>query len=151
MPTTTHEEDRVEAFKRICQRSEMRLTHQRLEILRLLSGAKDHPSAEDLYEQLRPTLPTLSLDTVYRTLAALEAAGELARLQIDTRARFDPNPHPHCHFVCIRCRRILDFEWPEFEALSKPSRARRCGRTLRVQAQVEGICTQCLRKEAPKS
>ena len=50
----------------------LKLTHQRLEILYILMSDVDHPSAEEIYERTKPEIPTISFDTVYRTLALFE-------------------------------------------------------------------------------
>ncbi|MBC8317138.1 MAG: transcriptional repressor, partial [Desulfobulbaceae bacterium] len=55
-------------FEKACRKANLKITHQRLEIFRELAKALDHPSAESLYKRLQKKLPTLSLDTVYRTL-----------------------------------------------------------------------------------
>ncbi|HET6476757.1 MAG TPA: transcriptional repressor [Thermoleophilia bacterium] len=51
----------------------LRLTHQRLEILRVVAADETHPDVETVYEAVRKRVPTNSLETVYRTLAAATA------------------------------------------------------------------------------
>ena len=87
----------------------MKLTPQRLAVLEYLENNIEHPSAEDVYRAVSERFPTMSLATVYNTLEALRLRGELVELSIDqNRKRFDPNPEPHNHLICTKCRKILD-------------------------------------------
>ncbi|AGL01743.1 Fur family transcriptional regulator [Desulfoscipio gibsoniae] len=87
----------------------LRATPQRMAIMQLLEGNTNHPSAEEIYRELKPAYPSLSPATVYNTLEALARAGEIQEISIDPqRRRFDPNPRPHCHFLCYRCQRVFD-------------------------------------------
>ena len=60
-------EEQVKEFEVFCRSKGLKATHQRLEIFRELTGREDHPSAEMIYHSLHSKLPTLALDTVYRT------------------------------------------------------------------------------------
>ncbi|ACV64247.1 ferric uptake regulator, Fur family [Desulfofarcimen acetoxidans DSM 771] len=87
----------------------LRATPQRLAILKLLEGNITHPSAEELYNSIKPNFPSLSLTTVYNTLESLSGAGVIQEIGIDSeRRRFDPNPKPHNHFLCNKCRKVFD-------------------------------------------
>jgi Fur family peroxide stress response transcriptional regulator len=102
-------DEHMDAFIQACKRNGLRLTHQRIEIYRELAVAGDHPSAEMIYRRVRHRLPTISLDTVYRTLSSLETHQIIARVGAATSsARFESNPDPHDHFVCVRCGAIQD-------------------------------------------
>jgi Fur family peroxide stress response transcriptional regulator len=57
------------------KRAGLKLTPQRIAIVRELDGDETHPTAQELYERLLPAFPTMSFATVYNTLAALERAG----------------------------------------------------------------------------
>lgn len=89
----------------------LKATPQRLAIFNLLEGNTSHPSAEEIYKQLKPRYPSLSLATVYNTLDVLARAGELQEIRIKNEKRhFDPNPAPHTHFLCRICDSIFDFD-----------------------------------------
>jgi Fur family peroxide stress response transcriptional regulator len=80
-------------------------------IVRELAGDPSHPTAQELFERLRPELPTMSFATVYNTLAALSEAGLCqARALSRGPARFDSNTAPHDHAVCDRCGSVSDVE-----------------------------------------
>jgi Fur family peroxide stress response transcriptional regulator len=139
----------LEKFTEACHQAGLRVTHQRLEVYRALTGTDEHPSAESVYQQVRDRLPTISLDTVYRTLATLADIGAISRMDVaGERARFDGNIAPHQHFVCDRCSRIMDFPWESFDVLSVPTDAGRLGRISGRSAVLRGICANCEAKES---
>ena len=87
----------------------IRLTPQRIAILKFLEGNTDHPTAEDIYKGIKRSYPTLSFATVYNTLQTLTERGELLEITIDpTRKHYDPNTTPHHHIVCVECNEIMD-------------------------------------------
>jgi len=89
---------------------EHRLTPQRIALLRLLAASDGHPSASQLYEQIKDQFPTTSLATVYKTLDVLKEMGEVLELGFSgDDNRYDgKNPYPHPHLICVRCQKILD-------------------------------------------
>ena len=87
----------------------LKLTPQRLAVVRALAGDTSHPTAQELLERLRPGLPTMSFATVYNTLDALRAAGLCSALSLSPGSgRFDPNMTPHHHAVCDGCGAVSD-------------------------------------------
>lgn len=87
----------------------LKLTPQRMAIVRALAGDTSHPTAQELLERLRPGLPTMSFATVYNTLDALRAAGLCSALSLAPGSgRFDPNMEPHHHAVCDACGAVTD-------------------------------------------
>ncbi len=89
--------------------SGLKLTPQRMAIVRELAADPTHPTAQELFERLRGALPTMSFATVYNTLDALAAAGLCAALSLSPgAARFDPNMAPHHHAVCDLCGLVRD-------------------------------------------
>jgi len=89
-----------------------RLTPQRMALLRLLAASDGHPSASQLYEQMKDQFPTTSLATVYKTLNVLKEIDEVLELGFSgDDNRYDGSrPYPHPHLICIRCQKILDPE-----------------------------------------
>jgi Fur family peroxide stress response transcriptional regulator len=129
----------------------IKLTHQRLEILRELAIAKDHPSAEDIYKRVKPKIPPISFDTVYRALALFERSGVIARVQyLDDRTRYDPNTARHHHMVCVQCRKIQDFDWPALDRMEVPEETRGWGRIQGKHLELRGVCRECLERETKR-
>ncbi|OPX84217.1 MAG: Peroxide operon regulator [Pelotomaculum sp. PtaB.Bin104] len=125
----------------------LRLTPQRLAILELLDGNKTHPSAEEIYHQLKLKYPSLSLTTVYNNLEMLIKAGELQEIRIRAeKRRFDPNPAPHGHFLCRICDSLSDLDSGSME-IQIPSMNN--GYLVEnFSVYYYGICPNCLQKES---
>jgi Fur family peroxide stress response transcriptional regulator len=105
-------QSRFEELVNKLREREYRLTPQRIALLRLLAASEGHPSASQLYDQIKDQFPTTSLATVYKTLNVLKEIDEVLELGFsDGDNRYDGNkPYPHPHLVCINCQRILDPE-----------------------------------------
>src|SRR6185503_379241 len=102
-------EDRAASMLACVRAAGLKLTPQRIAIVRELAADPTHPTAQELFERLRPALPTMSFATVYNTLDALARAGLCAALALSPGAsRFDPNMKAHYHAVCDRCGLVRD-------------------------------------------
>jgi len=90
----------------------MRITPQRVAICQALANAHDHPSASQLYEKLKGQYPSLSLATVYNTMAALVSQGKVNILGDagDGRVHFDAFVSPHINLACLNCHQIIDID-----------------------------------------
>lgn len=136
--------EKMAAFEKVCRAAGMKLTQQRLEIFRELATASDHPSAEALYKRLRKRLPTLSLDTLYRTLSTIENHGLITRVQTaESQARFEAETRQHHHFICDQCHAIVDFLWPQFDETSLPDAVVALGAITSRKVTIHGLCPQC--------
>lgn len=137
-------EQTMQQFVTACKRAGLKVTHQRTEIYRHLLQEPDHPSAEILHKRLLPSLPSISLDTVYRTLTTLEQHGLVSRIQTaESQARFEAVYAPHHHLICSRCKRVVDFQWPAIDRLDLPADVSTWGRIDSRTIVVCGICTHC--------
>ena len=83
-------DQRMQHFETVCRDEGIKLTHQRLEIFREVAQADDHPDAEQVFQRVRDRMPTVSLDTVYRTLWLLNDLGLVVTLGASREpTRFD--------------------------------------------------------------
>lgn len=124
--------------------SGLKLTPQRIAVVRELMGDLSHPTAQELFERLRKEQPTMSFATVYNTLDALLGAGLChARALSPGATRFDPNMIAHDHAVCDDCGAILDIAASELEPSPK-ARVIVPGFAVRAVEQVyRGSCARC--------
>jgi Fur family peroxide stress response transcriptional regulator len=129
------------------KRSGFKLTPQRMAIVRELADDLTHPTAQDLFERLRPGFPTMSFATVYNTLDALARCGLTGSLHLGGAVRFDPNTSPHHHAVCDACGSVEDVpvppahRAPEARVLSADG-----GRSFHVRSEertYRGLCGRC--------
>ena len=96
-----------------------RNSKQRNVIREYLCGRIDHPTAVKLYKEIRLEHPKMSLGTVYRNLMFLTDIGEIQALDVgDGITHFDPNPMPHAHFYCKKCKRVLDVFMDDYEKMT---------------------------------
>lgn len=137
-------QEQLRHFEQICKNAGLKLTHQRLVIYTELLQSHDHPSAETLYKRLEKSLPTLSLDTVYRTLATFEKLGLVHRLEtVASQARYEALGTRHHHFLCDTCGQVFDFFWPSFDTMRLPSTLEDIGAVARTSVVVHGVCAAC--------
>lgn len=83
-------------------------SRQRDAIYAELSSRYDHPTAEQLYFDLKTEYPNLSLATVYRNLKMFEADGRALRFHVLNGDRYDANTNEHYHLVCTECSSVID-------------------------------------------
>jgi Fur family transcriptional regulator, peroxide stress response regulator len=138
---------RVAQFKATAKARGIKLTHQRLEIFREVASSLEHPDAETVYRAVHARMPTVSLDTVYRTLWMLSDMGLVSTLGARReRVRFDANPKQHHHYVCVRCGLTRDFDSDELHALRLPGTVKVFGSVLSTHIEVRGVCERCTDK-----
>jgi Fur family transcriptional regulator, peroxide stress response regulator len=137
-------ERRLLVFAQALRESGLRLTHQRLEVAREIARTDTHPHVETIYCGVRERVPTVSLDTVYRTLGALERLGLINRVDVMAGpARYDANLEHHHHFICARCGLIRDLPGTLYEGLEVPEAAVNLGEVESITVQLRGFCREC--------
>ncbi len=145
MPVPEAEADaRVAQFSEALRSSGFRLTTQRLEVVREVASTDAHPDADRVFRAVRERIPTISLDTVYRTLGTLADLGLVNRVLGERgTARFDANTSHHHHFVCTRCGRIDDVDSASLDSVGLPANADALGRVDSVEVRFRGVCRTC--------
>lgn len=124
----------------------MNFSKQRESVLQYLKNSKAHPTAEQIYADLKPLLPNLSLATVYRNLTRLCQNGSVIRLSAgDKPDRFDADTSDHQHFVCTACGTVSDlfFQLPP-KLLDQNLGERFCADSY--QLYIYGTCANCCAK-----
>jgi Fur family peroxide stress response transcriptional regulator len=125
------------------QFSGAKVTSQRIAIMKSLEGRTDHPSAEQLFIELKPGYPTLSIATVYSTTQLMAQASMIRILTIDkNKVNFDPNIQPHGHFMCRKCKRIVDLPM-DVNALVQYGKNFDISSVDAVEVFLYGLCTEC--------
>src|SRR5512142_948211 len=89
---------------------------QRVVVAERVLDTEAHPSADQLFAEVRRALPVISRATVYNTLNLLVERGLLRELVLTAgRVVFDPNLSPHHHFIDDRTGVIHDVPWDSVE------------------------------------
>ena len=100
----------MDVVKRL-QNHNIKPSVQRIAIMTYLMEHRTHPTVDEIYTALAPSIPTLSKTTVYNTLKLLSEQGAAQTLTIDERNTcYDADTTPHAHFLCKHCGKIYDLE-----------------------------------------
>lgn len=127
-----------------CRRHNLKVTPQRLAIFRELTRSKDHPSAAAMFEIIRRQFPSISFDTVNRTLLTFAEMGLADIVEGSGGARrFDPEKGNHHHLHCTRCGRIIDFRCGDYDNLPIPEGIRSEFTVLGKRVVLNILCDKC--------
>jgi Fur family peroxide stress response transcriptional regulator len=134
----------MEAFRARCRETGLKVTPQRTAVYKVLLETTEHPSAEVVFRQVRLVFPSVSLDTVNRTLLTLSDIGVAFVVEgSGDSKRFDANLKNHQHFKCLKCRRIIDFHHEPFDRIEVPENLAGRFTVLRKTVYLEGLCDVC--------
>jgi Fur family transcriptional regulator, peroxide stress response regulator len=119
-------------------------TKQREAILKVLSNTRSHPTADQIYDEVRKDIPKISKGTVYRNLQVLAEHGVISILNINgTQGRYEIKQQSHYHFRCEKCGRIVDLDEAIDKALDERI-ATKTGFTIsHHQTEFRGLCKDC--------
>ncbi|MDR1420503.1 MAG: transcriptional repressor [Treponema sp.] len=107
-------------------------------ILEAINATDEHPSAQWVYDRLKPRIPGLSLGTVYRNIGVFRDEGDIVSVGVVNREeRFDGKTSPHPHLVCGRCGAIVDLPCPDGDTL------RRAGEVIADPVSRAGFVVDC--------
>lgn len=121
-----------------------RTTKQKRVILDILQNTDTHPTADWVYQEARKVLPDISLGTVYRNLNLLRDLGKIQELNYGSgQSRYDGNASNHYHFVCEKCKRVLDLELPLMEYLDEQLGKDYGLKVSHHRMEFYGLCQTC--------
>ena len=137
-------EQRLAHFQEVCRSDSLKLTYQRIVIFEEVAKSQDHPDAETVFRGVRDRVPTVSLDTVYRTLWMLNAMGLITTVGPPReKVRFDADTSPHHHFVCSRCGAVYDVHCSNLGPIDAPDEITGVGQVESVRLELRGLCRRC--------
>jgi Fur family peroxide stress response transcriptional regulator len=98
----------------------LKFTHQRMVVYLAILNAENHPTAENIFDQIKNTNPSISLGTVYKTLESFVNAGLIQKF-VDNKGimRFDGILETHSHLYCKKTNEFRDYRNDELESLLK--------------------------------
>jgi Fur family peroxide stress response transcriptional regulator len=133
----------------VCREQGVPLTVQRRAVFEVILGRDDHPTADQICDQVRRSQPNISRTTVYRILDTFVRVGLVTRIcHPGSAARFDPKTHQHHHLVCLQCEKIVDLEDERLNGIAWPDVRRHAFRIEDYHIHFRGICSDC-RAERP--
>ncbi len=124
-----------------------RQTKQREAILRLLRSARSHHTADQIYDEVRKEVPSISKGTVYRNLKVLQEMGLVSELSLNNSlSRYEAKRESHYHFRCEHCGQVFDLDEPVNHQLDQRI-ARTTGfQVTHHQTEFRGLCWDCQQK-----
>jgi len=136
-------------FRHLCHEHSLAATHQRQKIYEALVARPGHYSPEEIYAQVRRSLPSISLATVYKNLKTFVQAGMLREVSPHHGTwRVDANNSPHHHLVCTRCHSIVDLEHDFLGPVKLQGNLPAGFRFEKVNVEIQGVCKSCSSKES---
>ena len=116
-----------------------RYSHQREVILGNVLSRKDHPTAEQIYEDVKREIPNISLGTVYRNLNFLAGEGKILKVDLE-KSVFDSTLEGHNHMLCEKCGRVVDVDID----INTTNIFDKLGNIItKAYVRFTGICAQC--------
>lgn len=126
-------------------------SRQREAVKEYLKSTYSHPTADEVYDEIRKIYPHISLGTVYRNLNLLVEQGEAIKLTTEGGSdHFDGNPLQHYHLYCENCGRVSDIEMEPMLQLNTLAQVGYAG-TIRSHALLFlGECETCSKQKQNK-
>lgn len=122
----------------------LKYSRQREVIKEFVYSRHDHPTADDVYVNIRKKFPNISLGTVYRNLTLLSDMGEIRRLRVgDGVDHFDADTTPHNHFICSECGCVIDLEMENIDFITKAAGKHFSGEIKGHTTYFYGYCESC--------
>ncbi|MEW6185368.1 MAG: transcriptional repressor [Thermodesulfobacteriota bacterium] len=122
----------------------IRNTDARRVILEEIKSVTTHPTADEIYGQVRKRIPRISLGTVYRNLEILAQNGLIQKIEAGgSQKRFDATIENHYHFRCLRCGRISDLTSKPIDEIDQAVRELAGEGFLGYHLEAEGLCPSC--------
>ena len=119
-------------------------TPQRIAICRIALNSRAHPSAQQVYDEVKKIHPTVSLATVYKTLEILRDLDLVQELNFpEGQARFDSNMNPHMNLICLKCGIITDLDDKTIKEITRKVATTTKFKPTGQRIDVYGICQKC--------
>lgn len=124
----------------------LKLTPQRVAIVRTLLESKAPMSAQEVLKKVRTEHPSVSLDTVYRNLSLLTEVGLANQVNLQNREisrfEFQGDAHHHHHVVCLKCSRAFCVDICPSKIVQPPSEDPEF-KVVGHAFEVYGYCSRC--------
>lgn len=138
--------ERTERFAEVCREHGLPVTIQRRTVFEIILDREDHPTADQIYDEVRTRIPGVSRTTVYRILEAFVRLGLITKIcHPGSSARFDPKVRQHHHLVCVQCERIFDIESERLNAVEWPDVRSHGFEIEDYHIHFRGTCADCRR------
>ena len=124
-----------------------RETKQRRSVLHAVRSRCDHPTAEQIFDDVLAVDPHISRGTVYRNLNLLCEEGEICHVRVPGADRYDLRTDLHYHLFCVSCKQVTDAPYPYKDCLDDEIAGKTGYHIARHRLIFEGICPMCQSNE----
>ena len=104
-------------IKKIITESGLRITFQRLLVLKYLANTDTHPTTEQIVEYVKKTHPNISTAAVYNILDTFVEKGIVKKVITGTAMRYDAITKKHHHIISEENNKVIDHFDEELNAL----------------------------------
>ena len=126
-----------------------RNTIQKQLVMNTVAKLKNHPTAEQVYEDIHDSHPNVSKATVYRNLKQLSDAGKLKRIEsVNLADHYDHQCHDHYHVQCSKCNRVYDVDMDYINDLNDQAMISNGFQIDGHDIVFKGICPECKFKKS---
>ena len=135
----------MEKYVKILKENNMKITSHRINILKYLDKNCSHPTADQIYVDLKTNNPSLSKTTVYNTLEVLASHQIIKAITISgSELHYDIGNDMHHHFFCKKCGKIIDIELscPNIKKMNEYGH-----KVEEIHGYIKGICKKCLKED----
>lgn len=127
--------------------SDLGLTKQREVVLQVIRDSDNHLTANEVFDEAKSLLPTISFATVYNSLRYLKDAGHIAEIQFGNGAsRFDKMTSRHDHAICVKCGKLVDMELELPSELVAIAEKFSQFKLESIELTLRGLCPNCNQK-----
>ena len=124
--------------------NDLGLTKQREVVLQVIQNATEHLTANEVFDEAKGLLSTISFATVYNSLRYLKDAGHIAEIQFGNGAsRFDKMTSRHDHALCNKCGKLVDMELELPAELVKVASELSKFKLESIELTLRGLCPDC--------
>ena len=121
------------------------LTKQRKVILTVIRESDDHLTANEVFDNAKALLPSISFATVYNSLRFLKDEGHIGEIQFGNGAsRFDRMTSRHDHALCNKCGKLIDMELELPADLVKMAAKYSKFKPESIELTLRGLCPACI-------
>ena len=126
-----------------------RNSRQRQMILDAVSKRHDHPTADEIYMDVRAKDEKISRGTVYRNLGVLTENREISNVKLPAADRYDCRIDYHYHLLCTECNKVFDAPHIYHREFDEKAAEDTGFLIKRHRVVFEGVCPEC-RKKMPE-
>jgi Fur family transcriptional regulator, ferric uptake regulator len=147
MLNENNSEEVIDELKKIVKQKGLKYTEQREIVLKILLHAKDHLSAEEVYNEIKKEYPdsNIGIATVYRALGFLEEVDLIASITFGADGKkYESNAKSHHdHLICTSCGKIVEFIDEEIEKRQDRIAKKNGFKITSHSMQLYGTCQDC--------